>query len=130
MNDWKVIISVYHDGYKRALRPCRDRIALAALSEPAAGLNPYATWRSCFDRDLRDAELAYRPSVRQEMAGGPCDSEGGITRCERQRQQQLIGKVKFDCRGRGMMLEEGGNRRVGNGLRWLSGPTESREACR
>lgn len=64
------------------------------------------------------------------MAGGPCDSEGGIARCERQRQQQLIGKVKFDGRGRGMMIEEGGNRRVGNGLGWLSGPTESREACR
>lgn len=69
MNDWNVIISIYHDGYKRALRPCRDRIALAALSEPAAGLNPYATWRSCFDRDLRDAELAYQAFVRRWPVG-------------------------------------------------------------
>jgi hypothetical protein len=94
------------------------------------GLNPYATWRSCFDRDLCDAELAYRPGVCREMTGGPRDGEGGIARCGRHGRRQLIGKVKFDRRGRGMMLAESGNRRIGNGLGWLSRPTESREACR
>ena len=64
------------------------------------------------------------------MSRRRCDGEGRSARCERQRQQQLVGKMNFDGRTRGMMLKEGGDRCVGNRLGWLSGATKSREAGR